>query len=58
MRAAAGQLHDAVNAVRMQMDWRPIVGLTEDLSGTLIERVLATEILTAAVDAHNKDVKK
>lgn len=57
MRAAGGQLHDAVNAVRLQMDWRPIMGLTDDLRGTLIERVLATEILSAAVDAHNRDHK-
>lgn len=39
------------------MDWRPIMGLTDDLRGTLIERVLATEILSAAVDAHNRDHK-
>lgn len=53
---AAPELHDAVNAVRLRMDWRPIVGLTEDDRGTLPERVLASCVLTAAVEAHNRDV--
>lgn len=40
------------------MDFRPVVGLTEDDRGTVWERVLCGVILEAAVEAHNKDVKK
>jgi hypothetical protein len=47
----------AVNAVRLQMDWRPVLGVTPADAGTLVERVLAEEVLDAAVHAHNEDMK-
>jgi hypothetical protein len=40
------------------MDWRPIVGLTDEDRGTLPERVLAVTVLSAAVDEHNRDVDR
>jgi hypothetical protein len=55
---AAPELPEAVNAVRLQMDWRPLWGLTEDDRGTFWERVSAKVVLGAAVEAHNKDASK
>lgn len=40
------------------MDWRPVAGLTFEDAGSLIERVIASVVLGAAVEAHNKDVAK
>ncbi|HEY3021814.1 MAG TPA: hypothetical protein VGJ32_16565 [Solirubrobacteraceae bacterium] len=51
-------MQDAVNAVRLRMDWRPLVGLTPDDAGELVERVLARVVLEAAVAAHNDDVRR
>ena len=56
--AAAPELQDAVNAVLLQADWRPVFGLTDDLQGTLIERVLAVTVLSAAVEQHNKSIER
>lgn len=53
---AAPELRGAVNAVRLHADWRPILGLTPEDAGTLVERVLADVVIAAAVDAHNRDV--
>jgi hypothetical protein len=39
------------------MDYRPLVGLTPDDVGTLVERVIARVVLEAAVVAHNDDVR-
>jgi hypothetical protein len=47
-----------VNAVRLNMDWRPLAGLAEADRGSFIERVIAKVILGAAVEAHNEDVRK
>lgn len=55
--AAAPEMRAAVNAVRLHMDWRPIMGLTDEDQGSFIERVLAGVVLEAAVEAHNADVK-
>lgn len=46
-----------MNAVRMHMDYRPLVGLGPDDHGTLVERVIARVVMEAAVDAHNADAK-
>ena len=40
------------------MDYRPLVGLTPEDAGGLVERVVATVVLEAAVEAHNSDVKR
>jgi hypothetical protein len=47
-----------VNAVLLRADWRPLVGLTSEDEGTLVERVLATAVIGASVDAHNRQMKK
>jgi hypothetical protein len=44
--------------VRLRADWRPLLGLTPDDAGTLIERVLARVVVGAAVEAHNRDVER
>lgn len=44
--------------MRLRMDWRPLMGLTPDDAGTFVERVLAKVVVGAAVEAHNRDVKK
>jgi hypothetical protein len=48
---------EAVNAVRLHADWRPLVGLTSDDEGTLVERVLARVVIEQAVVAHNRDAR-
>lgn len=52
------EIPDAVNAVRLRADWRPLVGLTGADEGTLVELVLARVVTERAVDAHNRDVKQ
>lgn len=47
-----------MNAVRLNMDWRAIAGLTPEDAGTFIERTLARTVLGAAVEAHNADVAR
>lgn len=47
-----------VNAVRLNADWRPLAGLAPDDAGSLIERVLASVVVGAAVEAHNRDVER
>lgn len=51
-------MQDAVNAVRLRMDVRPIAGLAEEDRGTRWERVLIEEILREAVEQHNRDVER
>lgn len=55
--AAAPELQDAVNAVLLQADWRPVMGLTDTDQGSLIERVLTVTVLEAAVAQHNKSIE-
>lgn len=50
-------MHDAVQAARLHMDWRPYVGLTEAHRGTLVERVIARVVLDEVIEQHNADVK-
>lgn len=40
------------------MCWRPVVGLTPDDAGGLVERVLTRVVLEGAVAAHNDDVEQ
>lgn len=40
------------------MDWRALLGLAPEDAGTLVERVLAQAVLDAAIEAHNRDVKR
>lgn len=47
-----------MNAVRLRMDFRPVVALTEADRGTIWERVLVGMILDMAVEQHNRDVRK
>lgn len=47
-----------MTAVRLRMDWRPLVGLTTEDEGSLEERVLARVVLERAVEAHNDDVRQ
>ena len=47
-----------MNAVRMNMDWRPVAGLRPEDAGTFVERVLALTVLAAAVEANNADMRK
>jgi hypothetical protein len=54
----APEMREAVNAVRLRADWRPLVGLTAEDAGTMIERVLARCVIGLAVEAHNADVKQ
>jgi hypothetical protein len=55
---AAPAIAEAVNAVRLNADWRPLVGLTTADEGTLVERVLARVVIEQAVAAHNRDAQK
>ena len=48
----------AVNAVRMGVDWRPVVGLTRRHEGSVIERVLAWVVVDRAVEENNKEIEK
>jgi hypothetical protein len=48
----------AVNAVRLHADWRPVVGLASSDAGCLVERVLANVVIEAAVAAHNRDIQQ
>lgn len=47
---------EAVNAVRLRADYRPLVGLTSSDEGSLEERVIARVVIEQAVAAHNRDV--
>jgi hypothetical protein len=49
---------DAVNAVRLHTDWRPLCGLGPEHVGTRIERMIAKTVLDKAVELHNEDVRK
>lgn len=49
---------EAVNAVRLRADWRPLLGLAPDDAGTFIERVLARTVIALSVEAHNRDVER
>jgi hypothetical protein len=51
-------MREAVNAVRLRADWRPLLGLVPEDAGTLIERVLARCVIALAVEAHNADVER
>jgi len=51
-------MREAVNAVRLRADWRPLLGLGPEDAGTLIERVLARVVIGLAVEAHNADVNQ
>ena len=56
--AYAGVVGEAVSAVRLQMDWRPLVGLTSADEGSVVERVLARVVLDRAIDETNRAIKK
>lgn len=47
-----------MNAVRLQADWRPLAGIGPRHAGTIVERVIAREVIARAVDLHNEDVRK
>jgi len=47
-----------VNAVRLHMDWRPLVGLRPADAGSLVELVLAHVVTAMAVEAHNEDARR
>jgi hypothetical protein len=49
---------EAVNAVRLHADWKPLVGLTRSDEGTLVERVLARVVIERAVELHNRDARQ
>jgi hypothetical protein len=49
---------EAVSAVRLHMDWRPLVGLTSEDAGTLVERVLARVVLDRAIEETNRAIKR
>ena len=51
-------MREAVNAVRLRADWRPLLGLVAEDAGTLIERILARCVIGLAVEAHNRDVEQ
>jgi len=51
-------MREAVNAVRLRADWRPLLGLTPEDAGSLVERVLARTVIGLAVVAHNEDVER
>lgn len=40
------------------MDWRPLMGLTPEDTGTPVERAIALAVLDAAVDEHERVVSK
>jgi hypothetical protein len=40
------------------MDWRPLLGVTPEDAGGVVERVLARVVLEAATAAHNDDVRR
>jgi hypothetical protein len=58
MTEAAPEVEGAVNAVRLRMDWRPLMGLEPKHAGTLVERVIARVVMERAVLAHNDDVRR
>jgi hypothetical protein len=51
-------MREAVNAVRLRADWKPLLGIVAEDAGTFIERVLARCVIGLAVEAHNEDVRK
>ena len=54
----APEMREAVNAVRLRADWRPLFGLTLEDAGSFVERVCARAVIGAAVEAHNRDVER
>ena len=56
MIRASPELQEAVNAVRLNADWKSVMGVTPDDAGTFIERVLASVVIEAATEAHNADM--
>lgn len=55
MIAAAPEVQAGVNATRLGIDWRPVLGVTPADAGCLIERLLAEEVIARAVEQHNAD---
>lgn len=55
---AAPETQEAVNAVRLRMDWRPLVGLTPEDAGGMVERVLTRVVYERVLEAHNDDVRR
>lgn len=45
----------ALSACRLGIDWRPVLGITPQDAGGLIELVLARVLTTAAVELHNEE---
>ena len=56
----AGIIRRAVNAARMGASglWRPLVGLTTEDEGGLVERVLAAVVIDRAVEENNREVER
>lgn len=51
-------MREAVNAVRLRADWRPLLGLRQQDVGTFVDRLLSRVVVGLAVEAHNEDVAK
>lgn len=51
-------MREAVNAVRLRADWRPLLGLRPRDVGTFVDRLLSRAVIGLAVEAHNRDVQQ
>lgn len=54
---AYGDVHLAVQASRLGMDWRPILGVRPADAGQLIEVVLARFIAETHLEEHNEAIE-